>query len=279
MSNLDTSKVHDAFWHAARQLLDAAGPDGIVSQKDIRTKLVSLQGNERDFVDAFYRFVVHRDTKRSARMTKKDIHAAVTYAVAELVDRVDLDKNGLSEDEVALMSELGKLAVEFAKSLKPTQFNGRKLSAEISGISNGIVYDGRYNPEQATSIESFFAEAKLAHLTADAFRPLIRLTAESHYKIVTFEPGEDSLQALCKAQQEDYDRGRAQEIVQLMKDNLREIHKVIVDIDKDKRGEAGASEDSRRFDNRVEGGTLYIVGLDVDGNVAGLKTVVIREGE
>jgi hypothetical protein len=51
-------------------------------------------------------------------VTKSDIDAAVAFIKTDLIDRHDLDNNGLSEDEVARMSELGKHAVALARKLK-----------------------------------------------------------------------------------------------------------------------------------------------------------------
>jgi hypothetical protein len=49
MTTIATSDVHTALARAADQLLRAAGADGVVSRKDVRAKLLSLEGTERPF--------------------------------------------------------------------------------------------------------------------------------------------------------------------------------------------------------------------------------------
>jgi hypothetical protein len=68
MTTIATSDVHTALARAADQLLSAAGADGVVSRKDIRAKLLSFEGTERDLVDMLYRFIDKRDAARSARI-------------------------------------------------------------------------------------------------------------------------------------------------------------------------------------------------------------------
>src|SRR5689334_10401642 len=111
MTKIATRDVHAALDRAAEQLVNAAGPDGVVSRRDIRAKLLELEGPERALVDILFQFVDRRDAARSARVTRADIDAALAVVRTDLVDRLDLDGDGLSDDEVARMSELGKLAV------------------------------------------------------------------------------------------------------------------------------------------------------------------------
>ena len=92
MTTIATSDVHAALERAAEQLRGAGGPDGVVSRRDIRTRLLALEGAERELVDVLYRFIDGRDAARSARMTKSDIDAAVAHIRTELIDRHDLDR-------------------------------------------------------------------------------------------------------------------------------------------------------------------------------------------
>lgn len=262
MSSLATSEVHAAVNRAAAQLLDAAGPDGIVSRKDIRTKLLSLEGAERDLVDALYRFIDRRDPERSTRMTKKTIDAALAYVRTELVDRFDLDNNGLSEDEVARMSELGKLAVGLARSLKSsTGPTGESLAQKLQTLSKGLFFDGYFGTEGGTPLQVTLTPAKLSQLTRETFRAALKLTDGPEHDIVRFEPAERCLQAFVNVHADMPEQEQVEALVAFMKEQLRELHAVIIGRD------AG-------YDTQWEHG-LYIVGLDAAGNLAGLKTHVV----
>ena len=272
MSNVATSEVHAAVDRAAAQLLDAAGPDGIVSRKDIRTKLLALEGKERELVDSLYRFIDRRDGKRSARMTRRDIDDALAYVRKELVDRFDLDNNGLSEDEVARMSELGKLAVSLARTLKDSTGGNKDepLAQQLQTIvRRGIYFDNCFGTEGGVDIAFFQADAKLTQVTPDTLRSTLQLKDEPQDEIVRFEPGEQALQAIARTYWDDPDleeddkktAAQARKLVELMKANLRDIHAAVLG----------------RNDPELVGSNhpLYIVGLDSAGVLMGLKTFVV----
>lgn len=73
MARLAKHKVHAALDKAAANILSAAGDDPFVSRKDIRQKLMELEGVEQQLTSVFYRFMDHRDYKPGARITKKHI--------------------------------------------------------------------------------------------------------------------------------------------------------------------------------------------------------------
>jgi hypothetical protein len=271
MGNVATSEVRAAVDRAAAQLLDAAGADGIVSRKDIRTKLLSLEGKERELVDSLYRFIDRRDDKRSARMTRRDIDDALAYIREELVDRFDLDNNGLSEDEVARMSELGKLAVSLARTLKDVTGNtDESLARQLKSLTaSGIYFDNCFGTEGGVDIQFFQAEAKLSQVSADTFRSTLGLKSGPEEEIVRFEPAEQALQAIARTYWDDPDleeddkrtAAQARKLVELMKTQLRDTHAVILG----------------RNDPELVGSNhpLYIVGLDSSGSLLGLKTYVV----
>ncbi|MDC0712587.1 nuclease [Stigmatella sp. ncwal1] len=261
MTPIATSDVHAALNRAAEQLLVAAGPDGIVSRKDIRAKLLSLEGTERELVDMLYRFIDRRDTARSARVTKADINAALAFIRTELVDRFDLDNNGLSEDEVARMSDLGKRAVALARTLKAaTEPTGEALAQKIGELAKGLFFDGYYGTEGGVRIQPFHAAAKLSRLTPEGLRAALGLTDRPEHEIVRFEPADPSLQGVIKAHWDMPEYEQAEELVRFMKAHLREVHAAILGRDDP---ELGAEH------------PLYIVGIDSTGNLVGLKTGVV----
>jgi hypothetical protein len=118
MPRIAKTDVHAALERAAKNISDAKTPDGVVSRDNIQDKLGELKGTEQKLTDIFYRFIDHRDHVAGARITQKDIDKAVAYAKEKIVDKYDLNNNGLSQNEIAQMSLTGKLAVELARELK-----------------------------------------------------------------------------------------------------------------------------------------------------------------
>ncbi|MFH1807521.1 MAG: hypothetical protein ABIJ09_02155 [Pseudomonadota bacterium] len=118
MARIARSDVNAALMRAAKQIEDAAGPDGRVSRADIKAKLQDLKGTERNLVDIFFKFIDHRDHVPGAVVTKKDIDKAVAYAKDKLINQYDLNNNGLSKSEIDKMSTTGKLAVQLAMEMR-----------------------------------------------------------------------------------------------------------------------------------------------------------------
>jgi hypothetical protein len=114
--NVNVADVNKVLEAAAKHIMDAKGNDPVVSRKDIKAKLDTLSGEEKALVDMFYRFTDHRDSKPGARITQKDVDATLAYAKRKLVERLDHSGDGaLSNDEIAGMSRIGKLAVAIAQ--------------------------------------------------------------------------------------------------------------------------------------------------------------------
>ena len=120
MSRIAKADVNAALARAAQIIRSAdLGKDGVISRADIKAKLATMEtGTEKALVDIFYRFADHRDAKKYAKLTGKDLEKTLAYAAKELVADYDLNRNGLSKAEIARMSTTAKLAVELAKTMK-----------------------------------------------------------------------------------------------------------------------------------------------------------------
>lgn len=149
MSRLAKSDVHFALERAAGHIKSAAGNDPFISRKDIRQKLKSLSGVERQLTNYFYRFIDHRDHKPGARVTAKDVDEAVAYAKDRLIDQYDLNNNGLSKSEIERMSQTGKFAVQFAKALKQATITApvdtiEEIGPILEELAKGLYFFGPY---------------------------------------------------------------------------------------------------------------------------------------
>jgi len=258
------SDVHAALERAAEQLRSAAGPVGIVSRRDVRTRLQGLEGAERAIVDVLYRFIDGRDAARSARVTKSDIDATVAHVRTELIDRLDLDQNGLSADEIARMSELGKLAVALARTLKDaTAPGGKALAEQLASLANGLWLDD-FGSEGGEGFTAFHAAADLSELTPDTFRAALGLTADRpEHEIVRFEAADRFFERFIH-QLIDQDmpelRDKAVELVRVMKTHLRALTVAVIGRDDPALGAVHPA---------------YVVGIDADGDLVGLKSGVV----
>lgn len=274
MTNIATSDVYAALVRAAQHLQNAGGPDGIISRKDVRAKLLSIEGTERDLVDMLYRFIDARDSARSARVTKSDLDSALAFIKSELVDRHDLDNNGLSEDEIARMSDLGKLAVTLARKLRPaappspeatsptaetSTLTGPALAQKIASLAKGLYLDD-FGSESGMGFSAFDAAANLSQLTADSFRDTLGLKDGPMQRIQKFEPADRCLHRLIDVAEWEDRREQGEEVVRFMRANLRDMHAVLL----------GPYDPEQGAEYPV-----YIVGIDTAGNLVGLKSAVI----
>jgi len=138
MTRISKQSVHAALEKAAKNITDSAGSDGRISRADMKAKLGELSGTEKKLTDIFFRFMDHRDFKAGAQLTKSDVDRAVAYAKEKMVDKYDLNDNGLSKGEIAKMSLTGKLAVDLAKQLKGAAAGGDGLATVDLGKAIGV---------------------------------------------------------------------------------------------------------------------------------------------
>ena len=118
MARIAKGDVNAALLRVAQHINNASGDDKITSRADMKAKLETLEGTEKQLADIFFRFMDHRDYKSGARITEKDVEKALAYAKDRMVDKYDINNNGLSKSEINEMSRTGQLAVQLAKELK-----------------------------------------------------------------------------------------------------------------------------------------------------------------
>jgi len=131
MARVAKGDVHRVLENMGQTLIDAGGKDGRVSRADVDEKVKGLKGAEKGLAATFFSFVDHRDHAPGATVTAKDINKAVEYAKTHLVDKYDLNQNGLSQDEISKMSKIGKLAVHLAKELKAATFESVESASQM----------------------------------------------------------------------------------------------------------------------------------------------------
>ncbi len=267
MSRIAKKDIHVALERAAQNIRSAAGNDPVVSRRDIRRKLQSLRGVEQRLTSIFYRFMDHRDYKPGSRITNKDIEEALQYAEEKLIDKYDLNHNGLSRAEVEKMSTLGKLAVEFAQELKQAALvehldNGKDIAAKLGELAQGLAFFS-FGSETDAPLEPFFLDKKFGHLDREVFARALKLdTGDPARAIEVFEA---DARAFHRRFIDNYrlygihEAIHAGALISFMEDMLRDIVLAIAG----KNGESGPLH------------PVYWVGLAPDGCLVGLKTEVL----
>jgi hypothetical protein len=117
IDNVPLERAYEVLDRAAQHVRNARGDDPIVSRQDMRDYLAGLpDGKERALATLFYKFIDHRDAGKNARVTDEDIDGTLAYAKARLLRRLDANEDGaLSNQEIAGISRIGRLAFEIAK--------------------------------------------------------------------------------------------------------------------------------------------------------------------
>jgi hypothetical protein len=269
MARIPKEKVHEVLDAAAARILKAGGPDGIVSRRDFRRLLFSLGGDEWRLVNLLYRFMDHRDYRPGARITRADIEDSLDYIKTKLIDAYDLDDDGLSPEEVAEMSALGKYAVQLARALmdqsSPRVATGLELKEKLEPLLEGLFLFG-FGSEGDYPFEAFHREASLDKLHRDTFAQALELDLDDpEQAIQRYVEDTSAFQRDFQAYHRDFreDLGEpAAQVARLLEKNLRDRRIFILGLD-----------DWRVYPRADH--PWYWVGIAPDGSLAGLRSQVI----
>ncbi len=264
MARIAKSDVHAALRRAADHMIQAGGPDGIISRKDIKEKLTGLKGVERRLVDIFFRFIDYRDAGKGARVTAGDVEEALAYAKERMIDKYDLNQNGLSEEEIIRMSLTGRLAVALARILKRSALKeedqaSKALYGEIEDLLEGLFFDD-FGSEAAEKLFPVYLDTRFEQLTEENFAKALDLDfSQPKDQLARFMPVGNFWEDFVDVQLPER-RAQALNLVEILRANLRDIHIIIVGADQD-----GVSPQH----------PVYVVGLSSWGDILGLRSTVI----
>lgn len=263
MARISKADVHAALERVARNLKNAGGLDGIVSRKDARDALRSLEGTEQALTDVFYRFILARDAACPPRITRDDVDAVVAYAKTHVIDRYDLNHNGLSNAEIAAMSTTGRLAVALARRLKAAAagpHGGEVLAKRISALIKGLSLDD-FASESAQDLRVVHVKAGLSHLTGNTLRAALGRTADRPQNVIArYEPATAAFFERFLDAQPDEARSRGGKLVKILRESLRETTIIIF------------GRDDPELDPVHP---VYVVGIAVDGDLVGFQSAVV----
>lgn len=266
MARLAKQKVHAALEKAAQNILSAAGDDPVVSRRDIRQKLTSLDWPEKQLTSIFYRLIDHRDAKPGARVTKKDIYDTLAYAKEKLVEAYDVNNNGLSATEIAEMSLTARLAVRYARlqdQLNDSSSTDDQLEEQLRTLGEGLFFPAWANEADAY-FSTFRQTAQLSSLNQENFREAVGLDLmDPAQAIGMWQQGRNNYEWIFE-NYENQDQLAALEqfktLHTFMANQLTDLTHVIVGLD------------GRRQDSEYP---VYFVGLSPSGEILGFKTTTV----
>lgn len=268
MARLSKQHVYAALEKAAQNILDARGNDPFVSRKDIRLKLQELSGVEQQLTSIFYRFMDHRDHKPGARITQSDVDSTLAYAKEKLIDKYDVNNNGLSKEEIREMSLTARLAVRLAKIMQDAELEIEeegtdKLLAVLKGLGQGLYFPAWANEADAY-LEVFHQAADIDRLTPDTFATALGLSpVDPAEEVYFFQQGVEELwwifENYADFEMESYAE-QFQTLLDFMVSNLKDITHIIVGQD----GLRGSSQYP-----------VYLVGLAPNGDIVGFETYTV----
>ncbi len=266
-TSISLQQILDTLDEAAEIIVSAAGEDGIISRRDIREKLFSLEGFQQSLVDSLYRYVDRLDETPGARVTYKDIKRVIAYIKEEIITQFDIDPSRLSFQEEERISSQGPLAVQLAQNLKRTaetrdDSGTASLIEQLGALSKGLLFDD-YGSESSEPFQTFFREANLLRLTERDFVMAMGLDpSRPSEDIAVFEPALDYFKRLIGLTQTvdpEYIEN-AITLVNLMQRALRSIHVIIQGLDQDGVDPVHP---------------VFVVGLDRENNIVGLISSVV----
>ncbi len=266
MGRISKQRVHEALDRIAGIILEAAGPDGIVSRRDIWEKVKSLSGLEQKLTEHFYRFMDHRDYRPGARITRRDVEDTLAYSKEKLIDDYDRNQNGLSEDEISRMSLLGQYAVEYAlQSGHNPGLPEEELIESLKALAEGLFFFA-FGSEADEPLHPFFQEAGLTRLNEITFAEALGLNQDDPAQLIeryVEDPSEFHDRFQDQHLRFNPSLGRkAVQLVQLLDQELSEVRIFIL------------GQDDWRLYPRADHPT-YWVGLSRKGHILGLRTQVI----
>lgn len=266
MSRIAKHKVQAALEQVAQHILDATGDDPFVSRKDIRAKLVELEGVEQQLTRIFYRLIDRRDAQPGARVTQKDVADTLAYAKEKLVDAYDINNNGLSAAEIAQMSLTARLAVRLAQlqdQIPEEDVAADQLFEKLSSLGGDLYFPAWANEADAY-LTPFRREAELTVLTQENFSATLGLDMTKREEQIQFwHQGRAEYEWIFENYEgyEQFDElERFITLHTFMTQHLTHITHVVVGID-------GIRRDSEY--------PVYFVGLAPNGDIMGFETVTI----
>lgn len=262
------------LFHVAGLLRAGSGADLILSRRDLQTLTDRLTNDGRAAealaVETFGNFIGHRDAGPGARVTDKDITAAVNYARTDMLKAYDDNSNGYARAEVEKMS----------KSAKAFILLGEMIDKGIIEPSHAPTADGAQRVLSGLVNDQFFDQ-----MGSEAEMPIVAIKGRGKSDSTTVASFREAFDIPNKPI-EVHERFSGVDLATFIKDNSREYRPGQGFVQTEAaHGAALATsavlrglEDLKVFVTGVEGEsqrTTYIVGRAADDQLVGMRSSVI----
>lgn len=247
-------------------LLSAAGGDGIVSRADLKNLLQQTEDPlQRRFLEYFYSFLLKLEDRPRMRVTKEVIDKGITFIQEQIIPNFEIHESFTPQTNQEI-AKIHGAALPMAMELIRITAENRVLSPlEVSErtaeLTEGLLFDD-YGSEAAIAIESFFLEHAGPILSPDSFTKALGVDPSTPKgKVERFEPADRALLTFVEQHIGAGLADRAQALVDLMRENLRNLTIIILGEDNHPDLESNHP--------------VYVVGIGQNGDLAGFSSIVI----
>ena len=246
-------------------LLAASNGDGIVSRVDFQGLLEQTEDEmEKVFLDHFYSFLIQLEDRPGVRVTRAVIDHGIEFIKKEIMPKFEV-KQRFTQKTNKEIAQINDLAFPMAEELlKITDYrqtmSPHEVSEEIEKYTGELFFDD-FGSEAAIPITPFFLEHPSSDLSPKSFVEALALNPDEPKGIVSrFEPANLILQRFIDKHNDEL-APKARAVVELMEENLSDITAIVLGEDNTPVYESNHP--------------VYVVGIGLNGNLAGFDSVVI----
>ncbi|HMN90562.1 MAG TPA: hypothetical protein PKD70_00450 [Saprospiraceae bacterium] len=266
MIRLTVQQLINSIEEVAKDLIAAAGADGMVSRNDIQQLLAQQQQPRRALIEAFYNFLREED-QQYQRVTRRTIQDGLAVVRNQIIGQLEVSPAGLSvAEQQTILQSAGDEALALAVALKQAGRGDTYLTPEailqtIADNTEALFFD-YIGSEGSQPIEAIRIPAAILELTPESFAQALALDPNDPAQVVErFVPATDFFeQFACQHQPFELDK-KASAITNVMLQNLTQLTIIVLG-----------------RDNDLDVGPLhpaYIVGVAVDGSLIGFRSEVV----
>lgn len=247
-------------------LLSAADGDGIVSRDDLKQLLSETEDPmKKGFLEFFYDFLRKLEDRPRMRVTEDVIDRGISFIQEQLIPKFEIKENFLTqtEQEIAQIHETAlPIAMELIRyTASEVGLSPLEVSEQIAPLTEGLLFDD-YGSEAAIQIEPFFVEHAQPTLSPSSFVAALGLEPDTPKATTSrYESADRVLLTFIEQHVRSGLSARARAIVDLMQTNLNDLRVIIMGLDNHPDLESNHP--------------VYVVGIGLDGNLAGFQSVVI----
>lgn len=249
-------------------LISSTKGDGMLSREDIKNLLEATKNPlKKQFFESFYEFLFKLDYKPRKRITEALIDRGIHFIQEEVIPYLELNIHLGPKDQESI-SSLHESAFPLTKALfkltsREVLFSPEEVYEGIEELARGELFFDEFGTEEAQPIEAFFEAYSGPSISPLAFVEALGLEPYIPENEVTyFDSADFVLKDFVDKHTQAGLSNRARAVVELMKENLRDFRVIIFG--------------SRGYPTPRTNYPIYVVGMGVDGNLAGFSSSIFK---